>query len=83
LKQTIEEKAYDICGNKRFGNREKREIAQRIVDFMGIPARTPFHTYRKSFAELALQRYHGQVRNLTAHLNARYYGWMIQSGQIP
>lgn len=83
MRPTIEERAADIVSARRFANREKREIARRIIDFMDIPTHTPFRGTRLTPAERALAKHRDLLRNLQAHLNARYYGWMVQSGQIP
>jgi len=80
--KTVEEKAYDICGNKRFANREKRVMAQKIVDFMDIPAYQRRYT-QMTPAERELSHYRDQCKGLTAHMNCRYVLHLIQSGQIP
>src|ERR1700682_3245348 len=61
VKTTIEEKAYDICGRSRFARREKRAMAQKIVDFMDIPAYGPRFKRRLTEAEKIARRYQDQL----------------------
>jgi hypothetical protein len=81
MKMTIEEQAADLCGNRRFANRERKAIAQKIVDFMDIPAYRP-RVRAWSPAERRLRKYQDQVQGLRAWTNAREVQWLVQSGQI-
>jgi hypothetical protein len=78
---TIEEKAADIVSARRFSNREKRAMAQKIVDFMDIPAYQRRYT-QLTPAEREWQKYREQVQALVAHINCRYVIHLIQTGQI-
>jgi hypothetical protein len=83
VKMTIEERAADIVGNRRFALRERKVIAQKIVDFMDIPTHTSFHPRRRlSESERQLQHYQRLCYNLRCHVNAMAVLGMIQTGQI-
>lgn len=81
MKMTVEERAADIVGNGRFANREKRALAQRIVDFMDIPAYAPVR--RLTPVEREIQHYHDQCKALAAHVNCVYLVALIQGGFVP
>lgn len=79
---TITERAADIVSARRFANREKLIMAQKIVDFMDIPSRQPSRYYALTPGERAAIKYTEQCAALRAHVTCRHVIWLVQSGQI-
>ena len=82
IKMTIEERAADIVGNRRFALRERKVMAQKIVDFMDIPAYGPVFKRQLSEYEKTLLLYNYRLQGLRNHCNAIEVLALIQTGRI-